>query len=462
MFEESILFPLAFYIAAALLLIGFTYAWRMRTSGIGIPLGAVLGTVGLWYFGDALYNDYQEYAIEIGAQYLEAAWWQVALFIFALLVLCPVVHRVWNRGLLGRSSEFIELMQGGGINNLEFQRRLDIAMKLLAGVWFALMMVALLRTNFDIAGLFAPYLSGKTNPWSRGRVGGGFDALLSLANYLQIMLTATFGIVAAISQNKRTRVFALVCFGLAAPFYVLDRARNVMLATCLPGLLAWVFLRLKGGIVYKGAILAGAFVVIEAWMRFVIDSRSKASISHMVSSLGVAGLAQKIEEIETEHKGLTMFQELSWINSFIDRGTYAVNWGQRYFADLVNPIPRTLWPNKPMIGIDYALARGQGFEQASDAAAGIGASISTGMIGQGVVNFGTFFGPIFAAFLLSCWVAILARQDLKGDRMGRMLLFFIGCVLTFNLGRDITFITLYPFVFGYLMLTIWARAHGDR
>jgi len=59
-------------------------------------------------------------------------------------------------------------------------------------------------------------------------------------------------------------------------------------------------------------------------------------------------------------------------------------------------------------------------------------------------------------------VAILARQDLKGDKTGRMLLFFIGCVLTFNLGRDITLITLYPFVFGYVMLTIWAQINGEK
>jgi len=59
-------------------------------------------------------------------------------------------------------------------------------------------------------------------------------------------------------------------------------------------------------------------------------------------------------------------------------------------------------------------------------------------------------------------VAILARQDLKGEKTGRMLLFFIGCVLTFNLGRDITLITLYPFVFGYVMLTIWAQVNGEK
>jgi len=83
-----------------------------------------------------------------------------------------------------------------------------------------------------------------------------------------------------------------------------------------------------------------------------------------------------------------------------------------------------------------------------------------------VVNFGSFFGVLAAAFLMALWVAlwvaILARQDLKGDKTGRMLLFFIGCVLTFNLGRDINLITLYPFVFGYVMLTIWAQVNGEK
>jgi hypothetical protein len=58
-----------------------------------------------------------------------------------------------------------------------------------------------------------------------------------------------------------------------------------------------------------------------------------------------------------------MLEELAWINSFIDKGTYAINYGQRYFAELVNPIPRGLWQGKPLIGIDYAIARGQGWGQ---------------------------------------------------------------------------------------------------
>ena len=462
MIEETVGFPVAFYLAWGLLLAGAAYAWKMRAEGIGIPLGAVLGTVGIWYFGDALYNDYQVYAVEIGAQYLEAAWWQVSLFILALLIFVQMLHRSMNRRLLADRSEFWELMSSGGIDNSEFQRRLDIATRLIVGVWLGLMAIALLRTNFDFLGLFAPYISGKANPWGRGRVGGGFDALISFANYLQIMLVAAFGIVAAIAKNRSTRMIGLVITAVSVPWFLLDRTRNTMLAVVLPGFLAWLFLRFRGGVFAKVGIVAGAFLVTEAWMTFVIDSRGGGDISRTFSRIGMGGVIQQVEATETKHQGLNMLEELAWINSFIDKGTYAVNYGQRYFAELVNPIPRVIWPNKPMIGIDYAIARGQLYGDAGDAQGGVGATISTGMIGQGVVNFGTFFGVLAAALLLALWVVILARQDLLGEKMGRMMLFFIGCVLTFNLGRDITLITLYPFLFGYIMLTYWAKTHGER
>jgi len=47
----------------------------------------------------------------------------------------------------------------------------------------------------------------------------------------------------------------------------------------------------------------------------------------------------------------------------------------------VNPIPRGLWQGKTEIGIDYAIARGQGWDAQTEAQAGVGATISTGMIG---------------------------------------------------------------------------------
>ena len=465
MIEETILFPTSFYVALIMLGVAFVYAWRQRELGVGIPMGVVLGTVAIWYFGDAFYNDYASYSRNIGEEYVEAAWWQVALFLAAFLLFVPLLHSSMNRSLFSNRSEFWALMRSGGVENKEFQRRLDIATRLILGVWIVLMFIGLVRTNFDFLGLFAPYISGKVNPWGRGRIGAGFDALLSFAGYLQIMLAASFGIVAAVAKNRRTRTIALIVTALSLPWFLLDRTRNTMLAVVLPGLLAWVFVRIRGGLLLKFAVLAGAFLVIEGWMKFVIETRSshnRGSVSATFSQLGLAGVIDQIDSADSKHAGLNMFEELTWVNSFIDKGAYVVNNGSRYFAELVNPIPRAIWPDKPMIGIDYAIARGQSYGDDGNSEGGVGATISTGMIGQGVVNFGTFFGVLAAAFLMAFCVAVLARQDLMGEKMGRMLLFFIGCVLTFNLGRDITLITLYPFLFGYLMTSFWSKTHKEK
>jgi hypothetical protein len=198
-------------------------------------------------------------------------------------------------------------------------------------------------------------------------------------------------------------------------------------------------------------------------MRFVIQVRSEANVAYAFQQVGLTGVTASIQGKEIKHAGLNMFEELGWMNKFIELGTFTPNSGSRYFAELVNPIPRVIWRDKPMIGIDYAIARGQKFGEAGDrGTAGVGATISTGMIGQGVVNFGRFFGPIAAALLMGIWAALLARQDLMGDRTGRLLLFFFGIVLTFNLGRDITLITLYPFVFGIIMMRVWVKVKGEQ
>jgi hypothetical protein len=461
--DQTVFFPVSCYIALAISLVATIYSFSLRNAAIGLPMLAVVVTVVAWYFGDAFYNDYNKYVLILGAETMDEAWWQVALFMIGFCIFAPFMHRWMNKKLLGRESHFLALFHRGGLNMLDFQQKITAANAILTGAWIALMFIALLKTNFDFMGMFFPYVSGKAYPWLRGRVGGGFDALIAFASYIQIMLAACFGIVFALSKNPRTRMLAGVLWLLSAPWFFLDRTRNTMLAVLLPGLLTFVFLRLRVNFFMKIAVLLLTFLVVEGWMRFVIQARGEANIAFLFQQVGVAGVTERLRANPTKHAGLNMFEELGWINKFIDDGRYAVNYGSRYFAELVNPIPRALWPGKPMIGIDYAIARGQAFGLSTDRlSGGVGATISTGMIGQGVVNFGRFFGVLAAALLMATWAAILARQDLKGDRTGRLLLYMLGMVLTFNLGRDITLLTLYPFLFGFIMLVVFSRARGER
>jgi hypothetical protein len=441
MLDTLAILPFSFWAVIALLAFGVIQASGQIRRGTGLPLLAVLGTAAAWYAGDALYNNYAtNHALTFTPEVLDRAWWQVALFLVALLVFTPVVHSMVNSGHRRRTSAAYEMFRSG-IKEPLFQRRIDRMFLGCALLWGVLSVVAAIRLKGEALYYFIPYLDYMADPWGRGRVGGGYDALLSLAGYLEMFVACLFGIVLAVATNPRVRFLALAGCVAAWPYFLFSRARNVMLAVVIPSLLAWVFLRLRGGLTRRMGVLCLGFLVVNAWFGFVLTNRSTMSMTEALKEEGL-----DLEHSESvHHEGLNMYEELCWINSLIGEGTYRPDWGRRYFAELVNPIPRSLWAGKPLIGIDYAKVRGQAYEQGE---AGVAATISTGMIGQGAVNFGPFLGPVFAAFLMSLWVAILARLDLHGDEVGRLPLFILGLTMTFNLGRDITFITLYTFVFG--------------
>jgi hypothetical protein len=339
------------------------------------------------------------------------------------------------------------------------QRQLDILFKGCVIVYLIIAAIAALRLKTEIPYFFFPFLGYKAEPWGRDRIGSGFDSLLTLAQYVQMAVTAIFGVLAAVCFNRRTRMWSLAFCFLTWPYFLFDRTRNTILVVVIPALLSWAFLRLRGGIWKKILVLGACYVVLNGWMAFIIENRSDETIAMAFKQKGF-NLQQ---ESEVHHQGLNMFEELGWINTFIKNGTYEPNWGARYFAELVNPIPRALWHGKPLIGIDYAKARGQGFRGGGGGGgeddANVYATVSTGIIGQGVVNFGRVLGPVAAALIMSFWVAVLARQDLHIWNFGRLPLYVIGLILTFNLGRDITLITLYPFAFLALFLWWWDRRH---
>jgi hypothetical protein len=413
---------------------------------------AVLFTAFAWYPGDGIYNNYAEYIQTLGEAPLTNAWWEVLLFFISFGMLVPVINQKMN-GALDGNSRLFQMMRNRTIDTDQFQNQVTLITWVLLGPWILLMGLALLRSNFDVVGMFFPYLGMKANPWSRGRVGGGIDAVFSLAGYVQIMLTALFGVALALSKRSSTFWLAGVIYFLSVPFFIFDRTRNTMLAVLLPGLMALVTLRIKGGMIVRLAVIVTSFLALEGWMKFVIENRDMVSIAGAFK----AGGTQNAEVKAKKHLGFNMLEELGYINYFIANGTYKVNWGERYFAEAVNPIPRVIWPGKPLIGIDYAVARGMSYGNVDSSQGGVACSVSTGMIGQGVVNFGRILGPIAVAIIMAIWVSVLARQDLLGHDIGHLLLYAIGLVLTFNMGRDITLLVLYPFVFGWLLLHYYQK-----
>jgi hypothetical protein len=434
--------PNSFWISLFIFVVLSMSAWIHRSKAWGIPALGVYATVMAWYHLDVVFNDYTVYTMQFSPHILDAAWWQVIGFAVSFAIFVPLVHGYTNWSV-ARQPSLVTGFLNGNNSTAATQQVLVPACYAAAAIWLAIWMIALVRTSYDWQGLFFPWLGHKAYPWSRGRMGSGFDFLISFVLYINMFCLGVFGVVAALAMSRKLQCFAVLLMVLSWPYVMIDRTRYIMLVVALPAILSFVFIRLRGRRVTQVAVLLAAVLVVEGWMHHVFEKRSNASLA------AVGANAHKESE-EARHLGLNMYEELCWINTFFGDGAYSPNWGKRYFAELVNPIPRSLWKGKPMIGIDYAIARGQGGGIGGQA--GVNATISTGLIGQGVVNFGVWCGPIAAAFLTAIWVAFLARLDLTASHFGRIMLYLLGLVLTFVMGRDLSLLAVYPLLFGYVIV----------
>lgn len=449
MTETLWLLPLEFWLIIFLLFVGAMISLASLHDGLGIPLAAVIATIVVWYIVDVFYNDYQrDYLRIFPASLLTSAWRQVAVFIGALIFFAITLHPLLNAGYRRNRSHTMHMIRGGLISEPIFQNNLDILQKAAISLWIALILGALLRYQEDLFFFFFPYLGKHPGPWVRSGLSGGSDTLLALANYLHMMTASIFGVVAALSKNPRTRRIALFCAFLSWPHYLFDRTRGFILIMAMPGVLAWALLRIRGSVLKKSVVVLTFFLLVNAWFGFIISARGEGTT---VTNAFLERDFSFQESSAEHHQGLNMFEELNWIIRLRESGRFVPKAGHNYFANLVNPIPRFFWPSKPTIGIDYSLARGLGRE---GTATGVAATLSQGLIGQGVVNFGLYTGPIFAAFLMGLWICFLARLDLTGREIGHIPLFGLGLITTFTLGRDITFINLYPITFGFL-ICLW-------
>lgn len=450
-------FPITFYLCGVATLVLLYRGWTERLNAWGIPMIVVVATASSWYLMDPIYNGYVNYQKTFNEGILESSFLEILCFLISLGFLTPVMCRFINSDLAGRESRVFILMKNQGIKDESFQDQIERLTKILAISWGLLSLICLIRTDFDVVGFFFPYLGEKSDPWGRGRLGSGLDAFVALGTYVQIMITALLGVTLALSLRPRTMFLSGICYLSAAPFYFFDRTRNTILAILLPGLLALITLRIRGNVL-RLLILTIFFFSIDGWFKLMIETRDKMTMAEAFRTWDTNSEVSK----KQKHLGFNMFEEMCYINKYIENGAYKINWGKRYFAELVNPIPRALWPDKPLIGIDYAIARGMAYGNQGASSGGVAASVSTGMIGQGVVNFGEIFGPFAAAFLMAVWIAVLARQDLMGNDLGHLFLYLLGLVLTYNMGRDITLLVIYPFVFGWMILTWMNRRNQFR
>jgi len=436
-------FPLTFYLACLVtagLIWEALHHWREPWTK---PAMAVYLTGATWYLGNFLYSGAEHFATMFPREIINAALLEYVLFCVGYRLLVGWL----NTESLSKIPEPTNDVTGFSPEYLE--RILFVLIQ----VWAVLFVIGLWQTGWYVLAVVCPPLAGwKANLFPQEALGCGLSFLRATAGYIYSLICSAFGVFLVLCHG-RLRWIATGMMALTWPYYLFDRTRHIMLAIVMPAVIAYLLLS-KSHPMRKFVVAVCIAVAVNFWFLLVMQFRSNQEMS---AFLDVKGLKQS----DTRHLGLDMLEELCFINYFLETGEYKANYGRRYFAEIATVVPRTIWPGKPKIGWDYAIARGASIGRSEDL--GMNATIATGMIGQGVVNFGRFFGVLSSALLMTLWTAALTRLWCQRDQLPRALLFLVGAGLTFNMGRDITLLVVWSFVFGYIGVRVWEwKLGGER
>jgi hypothetical protein len=437
MLTNDISVSLPFGLAIATLIGLSVEAAFKLTRAWAIPSLVAYATVFSWYLLEPFY--FPESFLQFG-EILDSASIQVIIFLVAFRV--AIVP-------------FTKLISPPPVHEARLaQLPAETVVIYAAILWVCLLAIGVYRLDGDLLTALFPLESrAGGNMWSRAAAGdagsGGF--LVSTGSYLYGLVAATFGILLPFFRHWQGRLFTLTLVALSWPYFLLNGSRNTLLAVLVPSVVSYALFSSHSRItkILTGTALAG---VVDVWFRVVIAYRNVG-----FDEVFDRGLDASI--YDEKHVGLNMMSELCFMNAFYDNGSMQLSWGLDYLKEIANAVPRFIWPDKPLLGIDYALLRGFG---GSSSDIGAVATISRGIIGQGFENFGPILGPLVAAILFAIWAAFLARLKEQQGSVLRLSLFLLGLGITFNMGRDLTLLVLWPMIFGYVIVRFVESLRSPR
>ncbi len=429
MVEQQITFYLAAVVLVVLTAESCIKLLNRNTFGVTVM---VYITVFAWYFVDPFINP-EQYGY-LPSFLLEKSYGQVLLFLIGFRVFTPVAVRWIVRR---RSSGILD-------TRLTPEQILIGA----AALWLVLFIIGIARMGGDVMGSVFP-VDGRAGPsmWGRDALessGSGF--LISFGGYVFNAATAFLGVLIFFQRSIAWRLLAGTMFAITLPYFFLAGARSHFLAAVMPFIITYLFYG-RHLLILKLAILAVAFFCLNEGFKFVTAFRGTGFRDVLASE----NPYELMDEDMERQSGLNMIQELCFVNTYLETGGGSPAYGARYLNELLNFVPRMIWPSKPLIGIDYAKWRG--FES-DTSELGVNTTVSSGMIGGGVLNFGQIFGPVAAGILMALWTGLLIRWWEQRKSLLRLVLFMLGVGLTFNLGRDISMLVLWPVIFAYFFVRL--------
>lgn len=278
-----------------------------------------------------------------------------------------------------------------------------------------------------------------SSPLARGRYGGIRDAMIELQLFFKVSVIvgaviilrrdASMGkktacgifllwmLLKAMNSGSRSEFF-VIAFPVAAGIYYLMNEHRKKIALLVGGPLV---------------ILAGYY-----WSAAVVVTRGSGDFDFAAAQ-------------EADYVGFEMFQELMYITDQIG-GTLDYQFGQTYFTQIVNPIPRFLWPGKPVsdAGLMLAIARGEVSEETGEAYL----TRSPGLIGEMYWNFG-LLGILalstFGGVVVKSWDVM---REVHRDSLVVFMVYIAGLAILFLSGRSFNMPMFYGLLALYLLMVL--------
>ena len=281
--------------------------------------------------------------------------------------------------------------------------------------------------------------------FARNRYGGMKDAMLELQMFLRAAIPLAVAICFYPRQSAGRR--AISCLFLIYMFAAgyNSGTRSKVLEVVLP-IFAGIYWRLPS-ILKRRAIVFGLPPLLAlgfVWSAASVIGRNEGRVAWE-------------EAADADYVGFEMFRELLYIRANVP-GRYDYRYGNTYLVQIVNPIPRFLWPGKPIEDAGLELAKMKGMIQDGDAYL----TVSPGLIGEMYWNFGIPGIAVLSAFLgylAKSWDRLrpMAEQSLLA-----FCFFAAGLAVIFLSGRSVTASTLYGMLALCLAIVYFGRPKGRR
>jgi len=286
-------------------------------------------------------------------------------------------------------------------------------------------------SNFNVIAMFQSIGSGRWDaPWARGQL-GGWDAFLDHLQYFGY-LTAVLTVVVGRRigwRNWRTVVSALMS-AVMALFLVQGGSRRVIGVVVGMALIFWILVQ-DSGLKVKHALAAALTVIALLFaMQFMLQYRN-VGLTVALSDPTVE--QQELPPNEYLHVDDNFYRLCQVIQLVPDTHPYVYH-GYLVYA-VVRPIPRVLWPDKP-VDAGFDLTRAVGDREVS---------YSCSVIGEFYMSLG-LLGIAIGGLVYGRLAALVNGVLSQSSGLGGVVIYSIGAMALFSGMRSMLELVLVSYV----------------